>query len=163
MKDVGKITAAFPVLISAIFALFPIAVQAQASGGSAGAGAAAGGAGAGASGGTVVISGHSQTITQTLKGGNVRITGDANTVTIKGKINSLHVGGDENGVRVEQVKMISTKGDGNLVKWKSSAPKPTPMISNTGEHNTIEKDDGGSLTPPTNPAMDKTNAAKTGP
>ncbi|HEY9755882.1 MAG TPA: DUF3060 domain-containing protein [Oculatellaceae cyanobacterium] len=125
------------------------------------AGASAGGAG-GAGGGVTVIKGHAQTLTQTVKGGNVRIVGDANTITLKGKVNMLHVNGDENGVRVEEVKLISTKGDGNLVKWKKAAPpSQSPQLKNSGDHNTIEKDDGGALTPPENSAMNKSNAAKT--
>jgi hypothetical protein len=107
-------------------------------------------------GGMTVIKGNSQTLTQTIKGGSVRITGDANTITLKGKVKALHVGGDENGVRVEEVQSIMTKGDGNLVKWKKAMPPAqSPQIKNSGDHNTVEKDDGGSLTTLKNSAMDK--------
>ena len=166
MKIAGRIAAAFTISVAVLFAgVVGVRAQVTGPGVGSGTGSATGtgtGTQAGGQGQTVVISGHAQTITKELKGGNVRITGDANTVTIKGKIHSLHVAGDENGVRVENVKLISTKGDGNLVKWKSSSPKPSPTIANTGDHNTIEKDDGGSLTPPTNSAMNKSTAAKTG-
>ncbi|HEY9683661.1 MAG TPA: DUF3060 domain-containing protein [Oculatellaceae cyanobacterium] len=147
-------TSFFAVALGVFGALSAQAQTASASAGAAGAGSAGGG--------VTVIKGHARTLTQTVKGGSVRIVGDANTITLRGKINMLHVNGDENGVRVDEVKSISTKGDGNLVKWKKAAPpSQSPQVKNSGDHNTIEKDDGGSLTPPENSAMNKSNAAKT--
>lgn len=119
----------------------------------------------GSSGGSssIVIKGHAQTVSQSVKDANVRIVGDANTVTLNGTLKSLTISGDENGVRVEKVKSITTKGDGNLVKWKSGLkPGSAPIVSNVGDHNNVEKDDGGSLTPPKNDDMDTSKAPKTG-
>ena len=138
-------------LAIAVAASSALAAYAQSTGGG-----SSGGGAAGTTAGMTVIKGNSQTLTQTIKGGSVRITGDANTITLKGKVKGLHVGGDENGIRVEEVQSITTKGDGNLVKWKKAKPpSQSPQVSNTGDHNTIEKDDGGSLTPQKNSAMDQ--------
>ncbi len=79
------------------------------------------------------INGNNRRITRAGKGGTLTINGNGNTVTVTGSLRSLLVSGNRNTIRLDTVRLITTPGNGNRVRYR----KGSPGISDLGRGNRI--------------------------
>ena len=81
------------------------------------------------------INGNNLRITRAGRGGTLTINGNGNTVTVTGSLRSLLVSGNRNTVRLDAVRLITTPGNGNRVRYR----KGSPGISDLGRGNRIAR------------------------
>ena len=93
----------------------------------------------GQEGKTITIMDNDVRRTIECRDNSIKVLGNNCVLTLRGNCNEINVVGNDNVITAESVAAISTLGNDNKVTYEKGAKGKKPLISNTGNGNTISQ------------------------